>query len=58
MLLEPKGIGRVREPFPGGGRDTLFHGECEVEVRRGSSSSGDDTNSDWRLGDGVPMARL
>lgn len=51
-------MGRVREAFPGDRRDTLFHGESEVEVRRGSSSSGHDTNSDWRLEVGVPMARL
>lgn len=58
MLLEPKSIGRVGEAFLEDGRDTLIHGEREVEVRRGSSSSGDDTNSDWRLEEGVPMARL
>lgn len=51
-------MGRVGEAFLEDRRDTLIHGEREVEVRRGSSSSGDDTNSDWRFEDGVPMARL
>lgn len=58
VLLEPGRLGRVTEAFPEGRPDTLFHGEFELEVRRGSSSSGDDTNSDWWLEDGVPMARM
>lgn len=58
VLLEPGSLGRVREAFPEDRLGTLIHGEFELEVRRGSSSSGDDTNSDWWLEDGVPMARM